>query len=113
MTLSAFKSLIESAGDGAFIGKVAYRAFPVGKAPELPFICILETETNNMTADSKVYIKRQFINVELYEDYKDPDIETAIEAVLDDNNIIWNKAESYIDDEDTIMVVYEVVIDGK
>lgn len=113
MTLSAFRTLIESVNDNAFKDKVAYRAFPVGEAPELPFVCLVETETDNMTADSKVYAKRQYVNVELYEDYKDPDLETALETVLDDNNIIWNKAESYIDDEDTIMVVYEVVIDGK
>jgi hypothetical protein len=110
MTLAELKTLMESVDNGAFVGKVAYRAFPVGSAPELPYICIVETETDNFTADSKVYQKRQYVDIELYTDIKQPEIETALENTLNDNLIVWDKAENYIDDEDMIQLVYEVVI---
>lgn len=110
MTLGQLKTALEGANDGAFQGKVAYRAFPSGKAPVLPFICILETSTDNFVADSKVYQKRQNIDIELYLKQKDPSVETAIEDVLDANLIVWDKYEEYIDAEEVLEVVYEVVI---
>lgn len=110
MTLSQLKSELESVNDGAFQGKVAYRCFPVGGAPALPFICISETETENFKADGKVYLKRQYVDIELYESYKDPAVEAAVESMLNTNEIVWDKTEQYIDTENTIQVVYEVVI---
>ena len=110
MTLSELKTALEGANEGAFEDKVAYRAFPVGAAPDLPFICIAETETENFTADSKVYMKRQFVDIELYSSDKDQESEAAIEAVLDENEIIWDKSEEYIASEEMLEVVYEVVI---
>ena len=55
MTLKELKESLESIDDNAFVGKVAYRAFPVGKAPKLPYICYLSTSTNNFFADNKTY----------------------------------------------------------
>ena len=112
MTLSQLKTILEGANSDAFKDKVAYRCFPAGSAPALPFICIMETETENFKADGKVYQKRQFVDIELYQSYKAPEIESAIESVLNANEIIWDKSEQYIEDENTIMVTYEVVIDG-
>lgn len=110
MTLSQLKTALEGVNSNAFKDKVAYRFFPVGGAPKLPFICIMETETDNFTADSKVYKKRQYVDVELYARYKDPEIETAIEAMFDANEIIWDKDEEYIESEEALRITYEVVI---
>lgn len=112
MTLSALKTALEGAGSNAFKDKVAYRAFPVGGAPALPFICIAETETENFKADCKVYKKRQYVDIELYSAYKDESVEDAVEAVLDSNELVWDKSELYIESENIIQVTYEVVIDG-
>lgn len=109
-SLSQLKTKLEAVSSGAFQGKVAYRCFPVGGAPALPFICILETESDNFVADGKVYLKRQHVDVELYESHKDPTIEDAIEAMFNTNELIWEKSEQYIDTENTIQIVYEVVI---
>lgn len=110
MTLSGVKTILESVDEGAFIGKVAYRAFPAEAAPDLPFICFLETNTDNFVADSRVYQKRQHVDIELYSSQKDPESEAALEATLDSNNLIWDKYEEYIDTEEMVEVVYEVVI---
>lgn len=110
MTLAQLKSALEEVGSDAFKDKVAYRAFPVNEAPALPFICIMETETDNFTADSKVYQKRQFVDIELYVRDKDPDTESALEQMFYDNEIIWDKSEEYIESEEVFQITYEVVI---
>lgn len=109
-TLADLKTALEGINEGAFQGKVAYRAFPAEAAPELPFICLLETETDNFTADCKVYQKRQYVHIELYSSQKDQTSENAIEAMLDTNEIIWDKAEDFIESEEMLEVIYEVVI---
>ena len=110
MTLAEVKEMLEGIDDGAFVGKVAYRAFPAEAAPDLPFICVLETATDNFTADSKVYQKRQHVDIEFYSAEKDPDTEIAIETALNDHGIIWDKYEEYIDTEKMVEVVFEVII---
>jgi len=110
MTLSQLKTALETMSEGAFQNKVAYRLFPTDGAPNLPFICIMETQTANFKADSRVYQKRQYVNIELYSAQKDQASEAAIEAVLDANQLIWDKAEDYISSEEMLEVVYEVVL---
>ncbi|MBR6821924.1 MAG: hypothetical protein IKM87_02015 [Clostridia bacterium] len=110
MTLASLKTALESVNDNAFSGKVAYRAFPVGAAPSLPFICFMEVESNNFVADSKVYHKITEVNIELYTDHKDPTTEGAIEKMLDDNLLVWDKSEFYITSENMLQVVYGIEI---
>lgn len=110
MTLAELKTALESVNDNAFSGKVAYRAFPVGAAPSLPFICFLEVESNNFVADSRVYHKITAVDIELYTDQKDPVTEDAIEKMLDDNQLVWEKSEVYINSEDMLQVVYGIEI---
>jgi len=110
MTLSQLKTALETISNGAFQNKVAYRFFPADGAPQLPFICIMETQTENFKADSKVYLKRQNVYIELYSAQKDQTSEAAIEAMLDTNQLIWDKAEEYIPSEEMLEVVYEVIL---
>ena len=110
ITLSTLRTSIEEINDGAFSGKVAYRAFPAEAAPDLPFICILETETDNFTAENRVYQKRQYVDIELYSAHKDVESENALEDMFADKEIIWNKSEQYIESEEILELVYEVVI---
>jgi len=108
MTLEGLKTALESINDNAFKDKVAYRAFPVGAAPSLPFICYMEMESDNFIADCKVYHKITDVNVEFYSDYKDPTTEAAIEAMFNNNLLVWDKAEYYIEAEDVTQVVYGI-----
>ena len=109
MTLKDVKTMLS--GITGFDKKVAYRAFPVGDAPALPFICYMETDTDNFFADDKVYKVIQYIDIELYSEKKDEASEKLIEAALDANNIGWNKDEEYISSENMFEVVYTISID--
>ena len=110
MTLADLKTALEGVNNNAFKNKVAYRAFPVGAAPSLPFICFMETETENFLADSKVYHKIQDIDIEFYSDHKDTVSEAAIETMLDNNLLVWSKEEIYIESEDVLEVIYSIAI---
>ena len=111
MTLSEIKTMLESI-DG-FEDKVAYREFPVKQAPALPFICYLCTSTDNFVADNQVYAVIQEIDIELYSRNKDIVSEAAIEAKLNENNIVWEKYEEYISSEKVYEIVYTITINNK
>ena len=91
-----------------FNKKVAYRAFPVGKAPKLPFICYLCTNTDNFAADDYVYQVIQEVDIELYTAKKDEASERAVEDKLNELELVWDKYEEYIDSESCYMITYSV-----
>jgi len=104
MTLADLR--IALSGINGFDKKVAYRAFPVGAAPALPFICYLDTSTDNFIADNEVYAVIYGVDVELYTQYKDQQSEALVEACLSDLGIVWQKYDEYIDSEAMYEVVY-------
>lgn len=93
-----------------FENKVAYRAFPVNKAPALPFICYLETNANNFYADGKVYKSASVVDIELYSRNRDTMSENLIEDTLERNEITWTKDIEYIDDQKCYEVIYTVEV---
>lgn len=107
MELKDLKTLLEKA---IGTGKVAYRAFPVGKAPKLPFICYMVSGTDNFIADSRVYEVRTEVNVELYTANKDIQTERRIESAFDEVGLIWDKYEEYLDSEQVYEIVYSITI---
>lgn len=110
MTLAELKTALEGVNNDAFVGKVAYRAFPISAAPALPFICFMEVSSDNFVADSQVYHKITEVNIELYSDQKDTVSETGIESMLNDNLIVWDKSEYYVESENMLQVVYGIEI---
>lgn len=108
MTLKELYELLNNVK--GFNGKVAYRCFPVGAAPKLPFICYLVRNSNNFKADSSVYLKRENVDIELYSKEKDTDSEEAIEAALEAVSVVWDKTESFIESEEVYLVTYTVTI---
>lgn len=106
--LNRLREILESIP--GFRNKVAYRAFPVGKAPRLPFICYLQTGTNNFFADNKVYKTSKEVDIELYSQLRDEVSEELIEEALNDNNITWTKDIEYLDDEKVYEVIYTVEV---
>ena len=103
MTLQKLAALLETTGL-----PVAYRAFPVGQAPPLPYLCYLCTGTNNFDADDRVYQVFQGVDVELYTATKRPDRESAVEAAL--SGLCWEKTEEYLDDEKCYQIIYEIEV---
>lgn len=108
MTTSELYTILTSI-DG-FENKVAYSHFPVGHVPDLPYICYLETQTDNFFADNKVYEKIQGIDIELYCKIKDPAVESLIESALNNNSLGWNKFEDYIEQEEVYEITYELEV---
>ena len=84
----------------------AYDHFAEGESPDPPFICYLLPGSDNFSADGLVYHKMQTVHIELYTDRKDPDTETAVETVLDNNRIFYNKSEVWIPSEKLYEVIY-------
>ena len=84
----------------------AYDHFAEGESPDPPFICYLLPGSDNFSADGLVYHKMQTVHIELYTDRKDPEIETAVETVLDNNRIFYNKSEVWIPSEKLYEVIY-------
>lgn len=108
MTLAELNTALQSIT--GFKDKVAYRAFPVGKAPKLPFICYLATSTDNFDADNSVYHVLQGVDIELYTKDKSEATEQLIEAKLNEINLVWNKYEEWLDSEECYEIVYSITL---
>lgn len=106
--LKDLKLILESIT--GFEKKIAYRAFPENKAPKLPFICYLETGTDNFFADNKVYKSITVVDIELYSRNRDLDSEKLIEDKLDENLIPWDREVIYLESEKCYETVYTVEV---
>ena len=91
-----------------------YYSWPEKEAPALPYLVWYLPSSDNFAADDKVFKRVDTLNIELYTKTKDFLKEQAVEAVLDANHMVWNKVETYLDDEHMYEVLYEmeIIIDG-
>lgn len=85
----------------------AYDHFAEGESPSPPFICYLLPGTDNFSADGRVYLKVNQINIELYTDYKDLSVESKVETVLDSHGIFYDRSEVWIESEKLYEVLYQ------
>lgn len=93
-----------------FKDKVAYRFFPVGQAPALPFICYEVTESRNVIGSNTVIKEVLDVDIDLYSKQKDTASEGLIESALNTAKIPWNKTETYIESEQCLMVTYSITL---
>ena len=77
----------------------AYDHFAEGESPDPPFICYLIPNSDNFSADGRVYYKINEIHIDLYTDCKDLSAEQQVEAVLDEHGIFYEKTEVWIESE--------------
>ena len=84
----------------------AYHHFAEGESPEPPFLIYLLPASDNFSADGRVYFKANEVHIEIYTDYKSPNIEKKVEAVLDEHGIFYNKSEVFIESEKLYEVLY-------
>ena len=84
----------------------AYDHFAEGESPNPPFICYLIPNSDNFSADGRVYYKINEIHIELYTDCKDLSAEQKVEAVLDEHGIFYEKTEVWIESESLYAVLY-------
>lgn len=83
---------------------VAYRRFK--SKPSLPFVCYYVSGEDIYGSDFENLILSQDINIELYTDEKDTDLEEKINDLFHDFEL--NKSEMYIADEDLFEVMYSL-----
>ena len=102
MTHEEVKALVEEMGL-----PYAYDHFAEGESPDPPFICFLYPKAENFGADNLVYHHFNRLDIEVYTDYKDPDMEANIEEVLTAHELYYEKSEVWIETEK----MYEV-LDG-
>ncbi len=84
-----------------------YYSFPIGQAPNLPYIVFYYPSNDDFSADNKNYVPILNVNVELYTQEKDFDTEATVETVLAANGIYYSKTESYLESEQMYEVLYE------
>ena len=84
----------------------AYDHFAEGESPTPPFICYLIPNSDNFSADGRVYYKINEIHIEMYTDCKDLSAEQKVEAVLDEYGIFYEKTEVWISADDVSLVKY-------
>lgn len=78
--------------------EVAYDHF---KTPDKnpPFILYRSTDVNAFKADDKTYYKQNNYIADLITEKKDPATEATLEAILDANNIAYDKECYFLEDE--------------
>ena len=91
----------------------AYDHFAEGESPDPPFICYLRPESDNFSADGKVYLKISVVHIELYTDEKSPAAEQILEDVLDAHEIFYEKSEIWIESEKLYEVLYTFELEVK
>lgn len=101
MTYTEITDMLEETGL-----PLAYDHFAEGESPDPPFLVFLFPFSNNYAADGVVYAKVDELHVELYTDAKQPDVEAAVEAVLDAHGIVYGKSEVWIPEEKLYEVLY-------
>lgn len=82
---------------------VAYDHF--NSPTPLPHIAWLEGGSHNFAADGVVYYPVRSIRVELYTMYKQPEIESMVEASL--SAFVWERDQEYLQDEECYLTTYE------
>ena len=91
---------------------VAYSHFNTATRP--PVVVYYRQSTSNFCADGKVYYKINNYIVELYTEFKNPELETQLENLFDANNIFYNvTSEDYIDTENMYQIIYEVTLENE
>jgi hypothetical protein len=105
MKISDIKDVLADAGL-----PVTYLQWPEHGVPELPYLVWYLPNSRNIAADNKVYKRREALNVELYANPRDFATEAALEAVLDEAGLVWEKTADFIGSENMSQTLYETEI---
>jgi hypothetical protein len=76
--------------------------------PEPPFIIYFVAYSSNFGADNHVYYQIRNIQIELYTDQKDFETERILEEVLNNNELVYQSTEAFIESEQLFQKIYEV-----
>lgn len=88
----------------------AYDHFAEGEAVNPPFLVYLYPRASNFAADGVAYYKKDRLQIEMYTDKKDVNLEERVEAVLDRHGFFYSKTETWISSEKMYEVLYETEV---
>lgn len=97
ITLSSLKTAFSSY-------RYYYGTAPIGT--QLPYLVVNGTDSDNFVADCKVYAKKYELTLSFYSVKKSETDEEAIEAILDNLGVIWQKSESFDNDQSFYLIIY-------
>ena len=86
----------------------AYHHFAEDESPAPPFLLFLSPGENTFSADNLAYFSCKQLDIELYTDKKQPELEEQVESVLSQHEIYYTKTELFIDSEELYEVLYEM-----
>ena len=92
----------------------AYYTFADGTAEPCPFIVFYYPNSADEFADGQNYHQIKALNIEVYTNNKDFDIEAQVRVVLDSHGMVYTLTESYLEGEKMYEQLYEmeVIING-
>jgi hypothetical protein len=105
MTLNTVKNILEE-----LKLPLAYDHFAEGESPKPPFLIFTNPSDEVFGADNIVYADYHEINVELYTDTKQPELEKTFEIILTRHEIYYLKTEIWIESEKLYEVLYELTL---
>ena len=89
----------------------AYSHFEPGEVPDLPYICFIYPGRADFHADGVNYAKITNLNIELYTNEPDFDLEARVEAALDAAGLVYDITDAtYIDSEQMYETLYQTSV---
>lgn len=76
------------------------------KGTMVPFMVVTYDTTNNTAADNRILIRGFLFLAVLYLNERDKTIESAVEKLLDDNELPWIKSVEWLDDSKVYAISY-------
>lgn len=85
---------------------VAHCAFPVGKAPKLPWVVFKIDDDTTFYADNSRYQEQYLWRVDLLEKYADEQVEQKVEDAICSLTKTYSKDETWSDSEGCLMTIF-------
>ena len=84
----------------------SYHHFAEGESPEPPYICYLLPKDDDFAADGINYYEIDVVQIELYTDKKDLELEHRVQQILTNHGIYYERDEVWISEERLYEVIY-------
>ena len=105
MTLPELKKVLNTLGL-----PLAYLKWAPGQVPELPYILYYADEDIGFYADDEVYNEGYAVTIEVYTEEKKLDLEEQVKKLLNENHLVYESYEDYLDSEEMFFKAYEIRI---
>lgn len=87
---------------------VSYNHFKTKVEP--PYITFYRANNFNYLGDDSIYLKLDTFKIEVYDSERNFNLETRIDTLLEENELIYNKDEVYIRQEELYLLIYTITL---